>query len=236
MPNLTDKPTHPYPLSLILGRGLMADEAADTMAGGMRATLGVFGFLLPMAGIDQLTIAEHPVAPWWVSAALIAAGPPLLFAPAIWRHWHERRALATRALTNDLRNATPMQRAPSEPQELSLQAAAQIAYEQAERDGWLENVSARGDYGLEFFKFAMLLQAQHYVITLSGKGPPSGEPYPIAANRIAGLHPMKGENTLHRGSVAGQVEFRDVTISAVDLDKVIAIYRALATGEADLIG
>jgi hypothetical protein len=124
-------------------------------------------------------------------------------------------------------------RAPAVPLDIPLQVAAQLAYEQAEKEGWLENIApARGDpqQRLDYFKYAILIQAQNHGITLSGAQPPSTQSYPIPTERIAGLHPMKGENTLHRGSVAGRVEFRDVTINADELDKVIATYHALVIG------
>jgi len=124
--------------------------------------------------------------------------------------------------------------APMTPRDIPLQEAAQIAYEQAERDGWLKKIGpARGSdpqLPLEYFKHAILKRAENREITLSGKEFLSRNPYPIPAEVVPGLWPMRGENTLHRGSVAGQAEFKDVTISAEDLDKVIVFYHALATG------
>ena len=52
----------------------MTDEAADTFSGGARATLGTFGFLLPMGGLDQLLLANPAVLPVWGSWALIVIG------------------------------------------------------------------------------------------------------------------------------------------------------------------
>ncbi len=83
----------------------MADEAPDTISGGVKATLGTFGFLLPMCGLEQLLSPSPPILPPWGSMCLIISGPCLYFAPAIWRRFHERHPDASITPLPDLRNA-----------------------------------------------------------------------------------------------------------------------------------
>ena len=52
----------------------MADEAPDTISGGVKATLGTFGFLLPMCGLEQLLSPSPPILPAWGSMCLIILG------------------------------------------------------------------------------------------------------------------------------------------------------------------
>ncbi|HJT43217.1 MAG TPA: hypothetical protein VJ750_06905 [Rhizomicrobium sp.] len=113
---------------------------------------------------------------------------------------------------------------------LSLQEAAQIAYETAEKEGWHDAVSGETSdplQRLEYFKHAMLVQAQHHTISLSGVKPPSRQSLPIPTERIAGLHPVPGESSVRYLSQS-QIAYHTLTISRSDLEKVIAIYAALA--------
>jgi hypothetical protein len=135
----------------------------------------------------------------------------------------------------DLRTAKTQNIVVVKPHFMPLQSAAQIAYERAERDGWLEYVAGNTQNPAErltIFKHMMTIQADEGSIILKGVRPPSTQAYPIPAGALRHLYPMKGENTLHETSPAGQVAYKDVTISAADLEKVIAIYRAIpAAGE-----
>lgn len=67
----------------------MADEASDTLGGGLRNFLGALGFILPLVGIEELVrhFADPKAStlPWWASAILIIVGLPIYQGPAIWR-------------------------------------------------------------------------------------------------------------------------------------------------------
>jgi hypothetical protein len=108
----------------------MADEASDTFGGGTKAVLGVFGFLLPMGGLDQLLTAA-PVLPIWGSISLLVAGPPLLLAPAFWKRC--RASTGTHSPGSDLRDA-PLVQPPTPP--------AAVA-----RDEWFQDAVCFALYG-----------------------------------------------------------------------------------------
>ena len=63
----------------------MADEASDTIGGGLRNWLGALGFIVPLIGAEII----REGGPNWVGAILIAAGLPIYWSPAIWK-WLRR--------------------------------------------------------------------------------------------------------------------------------------------------
>ena len=114
--------------------------------------------------------------------------------------------------------------------EMLLQDAAQYAYESAERDGWLDQVvgiSADPHLLLNQFKYMMKIQAGNGIVILKGIRPPSTQYYAIPADTMRNLHPENGTSTL-LSIQAGRPRYDSVTISKSDLEKVIAIYRAIA--------
>jgi|SRR5665213_367222 len=114
---------------------------------------------------------------------------------------------------------------------LPFQDAAQISYERAEKDGWLDTVAGEStdpQQRLETFKYMMLVQAQHHAVVLCGVKPPSRQSFPIPQEKLGGLRPVAGESALHSLSPDKAV-YHSVTISRTDLEKVIAVYQAIAT-------
>jgi hypothetical protein len=114
--------------------------------------------------------------------------------------------------------------------ELSLQQAAQIAYETAEKDGWLDVVCSResdGDAQLNLFKLMMLVQARHGNVSLTGIRPPSTQRLQIPKRDLSNLYPDKASNlcAMHGH---GRLVFRDVCISRRDLNRVIETYKTEA--------
>jgi len=77
-----------YPLRLLGIR--MADEASDTIGGGLRNWLGALGFIVPLIGAEII----REGGPKWVGAILILAGLPIYWSPAIWK-WLRRGKPAT---------------------------------------------------------------------------------------------------------------------------------------------
>jgi hypothetical protein len=59
----------------------MADEASDTLGGGLRKYIGALA-IIPI-GIGVQVLREG--GPLWLSALLIAFGLPIFILPAVWR-------------------------------------------------------------------------------------------------------------------------------------------------------
>jgi len=68
----------------------MADEASDTIGGGLRNWLGALGFIVPLIGAEIIREGD----PKWIGAILIVAGLPIYWSPAIWK-WLRRGKPAT---------------------------------------------------------------------------------------------------------------------------------------------
>jgi hypothetical protein len=70
----------------------MADDASDTVAGGIKGWLGTLGFILPLLGAEEvlrwyLTGSGHPL----VGAVLVVGGLLFYLLPSMWR-WIRGRA------------------------------------------------------------------------------------------------------------------------------------------------
>jgi hypothetical protein len=68
----------------------MADEASESLAGGLKNYLGALGFIAPLLGGEELirflvTGGGGHTLPWWASIILIAAGLPIYLSPAAWK-------------------------------------------------------------------------------------------------------------------------------------------------------
>ncbi|HEX3429555.1 MAG TPA: hypothetical protein VHT03_01605 [Rhizomicrobium sp.] len=115
---------------------------------------------------------------------------------------------------------------------LSLQQASQVAYEVAERDGWLDlvvNRKAVEHAQLAQFKYMMVLVGADGLAVLTGIRPPSTQRYPIPAYELRNVHPeYAATSNLHESHPGGALMYRDVSISRRDLDKVIEKYRGHA--------
>jgi len=65
----------------------MADEASNTLGGGIRNYLGTIGFSLPLIGLEEFVrslVSNQPALPHWASFILIATGLPFYVAPWAW--------------------------------------------------------------------------------------------------------------------------------------------------------
>jgi hypothetical protein len=117
--------------------------------------------------------------------------------------------------------------------EIAIQDAAQLAYENAEKNGWLDIVvgtSSDPEDRLTSFKYMMLVQATEGAVALIGVKPPSRQSYPIPKDELQYLHPAKGESALLFGTRPKAV-YHSVVISRADLEKVIETYHLAARME-----
>ena len=65
----------------------MADEASDTLGGGIRNYLRTIGFSLTLIGLEEFVrslVSNQPALPHWASFILIATGLPFYVAPWAW--------------------------------------------------------------------------------------------------------------------------------------------------------
>lgn len=121
--------------------------------------------------------------------------------------------------------------------ELSIQTAALEIYEAAEREGWLEHVTATQvdpEIRLQTFYFMILIQAREGAIALRGIKPPSRQRMALPSEQMRNLTVHPSEDSLLYVIPLNTVAFKNVTISRDDLDKVIATYRKIAT-ETELL-
>src|SRR5262245_19814701 len=59
----------------------MADEASDTVGGGVRNYLGAIGFIVALIGAEILREGGSQ----WLGISLLAAGLPIFLAPTAWK-------------------------------------------------------------------------------------------------------------------------------------------------------
>jgi hypothetical protein len=81
----------------------MADEASDTISGGIRNFLGALGFISALIGAEVL----RESGPNWVGVTLIAAGLPIYLSPVAWkaaRRWIKYEKAAAQSPLEYLHN------------------------------------------------------------------------------------------------------------------------------------
>src|SRR5579863_3355140 len=91
----------------LMGMG-MADDASETVSGGIRNYLGTLAFVIPMAGVEECVrraAGGGPTLPYWLSVSLIIVGLPMsvmwAFGKKTRRFWRRFKAAATEAPTAD---------------------------------------------------------------------------------------------------------------------------------------
>jgi hypothetical protein len=103
---------------------------------------------------------------------------------------------------------------------MSIQDAAQEAYEAAERAGALDvMVSDRGSpsFKLETFKYVFMVDDE---VILHGAKPPSTNPLPIPREKLQELHPVEASSQLNYTTPWNEVAYTNVTISRRDLRRI----------------
>lgn len=111
---------------------------------------------------------------------------------------------------------------------VSLEDAARLAYEAAERKDALDLVCSRTsppNVRLMHFKYVFMVDDG---ITLYGVQPPSTKSRPIPSDELASLHPANTGSALANLSRWDGIAYEQVTVSRRDLLRVIKSYPRVA--------